>query len=59
LLDPYGRIKVVDLCLLCPYVAVGGQGNSADSLDPSLGGPAQKTPNFQMAPTPKKTFQNC
>jgi hypothetical protein len=24
-----------------------------------VGGPAQKTPNFQMAPTPKKTYQNC
>jgi hypothetical protein len=24
-----------------------------------IGGPAQKTPNFQMTPMPKKTDQNC
>jgi hypothetical protein len=37
LLDPYGRLKVVDSCLLCPCCCVGGQGNCADnSWDPSL-----------------------
>jgi hypothetical protein len=29
------------------------------SWEAYLGGPAQNTPNFQMAPTPKKTYQNC
>jgi hypothetical protein len=36
LLDPYGWIKVVHSCLLCPCGCWWPQGNCADSWDPSL-----------------------